>query len=485
MTRVALSLADELKDAAALDPAYPAGRFAGRGIVICAGGARFFTCAWVAIGILRRHLGCTLPIEVWYLGDAEMGPAMQALLREQGVELVDAFEVAKTHPARRFDGWELKTYAITHSRFQEVLLLDADNVPVADPEFLFDTPDYAATGALFWPDIVRLARTNEIWAVSGLAPWAGPSFESGQLLIDKARGWRALQLAFWINQRAAEFYRILYGDKDTFLIAWLLTGTAFTQIPHAPRLIEATMCQRAPDGSVLFQHRGAAKWLLFGRNPVIDGFLYEPECRDLLDELALRWDGHVHNPPPRSAACRSLEAGLVQQGCFTLTLLGDTGLTLDFTADHRACEGDRLRFHWHVEDGAAGPVLVLHYAGLHFCSLAPDQGGVWQGQHLRPPQVPAILSPLQPARPAVPDHAEADRIVAAVTALYRRLPQDAETMRDFLGTIRSLRRLWPDAVARCTDPAVLAQAGQPGPAATRSATVQRRSFAALDYDRDA
>lgn len=487
MTRIALGLAEELKDAAALDPAYPAGRFAGRGIVICAGGARFFTCAWVAIGILRRQLGCTLPIEVWYLGDAEMGPAMQSLLREQGVELVDAFEVAKTHPARRFDGWELKTYAITHSRFREVLLLDADNVPVADPAFLFDTQDYAATGALFWPDIVRLARNNEIWAVSGLAPWAGPSFESGQLLIDKARGWRALQLAFWINQRAAAFYRFLYGDKDTFLIAWLLTGTAFTQIPHAPRLIEATMCQRAPDGTVLFQHRGAAKWLLFGRNPVIDGFLLEPECRDLLEELALRWDGHVYNPPPRSTACRTLEAGLVQQGRFTLTLLGDGALTLDFTPDHRACEGDRLRYYWHVEDGAAGPVLVLHYAVLHFCSLAPDQDGIWLGRHLRSPQVPAILTPALPVRAADPDDTEADRTIAAVAALYQNLPQDSETVRDFVGTIRSLRRLWPDAVTRSADPAVgrlLAEAGEPGPAATRSATILRRSFGALDYDRD-
>ncbi len=487
MTRIALSLAEELKHAAAQDPAYPAGRFAGRGIVICAGGARFFTCAWVAIGILRRQLGCTLPIEVWYLGDAEMGPAMQALLQEQGVELVDAFAVAKTHPARRFDGWELKTYAITHSRFQEVLLLDADNVPVADPAFLFETAEYTATGALFWPDIVRLARTNEIWAVSGLAPWAGPSFESGQLVIDKARGWRALQLAFWINQRAAEFYRFLYGDKDTFLIAWLLTGTPFTQIPHAPRLIEATMCQRAPDGTVLFQHRGAAKWLLFGRNPVIDGFLFEPECRDLLEELALRWDGHVYNPPPRSAACRALEAGLVQQGRFTLTLLGDKALTLDFTADQRACEGTRLRFYWHVEDGVSGPVLALHYAALHFCSLAPDQDGAWQGRHLRSPQVPAILTPASPVRPAALDESEADRTVAALLALYQTLPQDAETRRDWLGTLRSLRRLWPASVARSADPvlrALLAETSEPGPAATRAATLRRRSFGALDYDRD-
>lgn len=36
-----------LAAAAAADSQFPAGRFEGRGIVICAGGARLFTCAWV------------------------------------------------------------------------------------------------------------------------------------------------------------------------------------------------------------------------------------------------------------------------------------------------------------------------------------------------------------------------------------------------------------------------------------------------------
>jgi Mannosyltransferase putative len=486
---VAASLAEQLKAAAALDPAYPAERFAGRGIVICAGGARFFTCAWVAIGLLRRQLGCTLPIEVWYLGSEEMGPAMQALLRAQGVDLVDAFEVAKTRKAERFDGWELKTYAISHSRFREVLLLDADNVPVADPAFLFDEPAYQATGALFWPDIVRLGRTNEIWAVSGLPPWDGPSFEAGQLVIDKARCWPALQLAFWMNQRAADFYRFLYGDKDTFLIAWQLTGTEFTQIPHAPRLLEATICQRAPDSAVLFQHRGQAKWLLTGANPVIDGFLYEPECRRLLDELALLWDGHVYNPPPRSATCQSIEAGMVRQGRFRLTLLGDAELDLLFTADHCAREGERLRYYWHVEDGADGPVLALHFAALRFASLVPDQDGAWHGRHLRAPPTSAVLCPSPP--PIFLQHWDdepAQRLVEAIVALYQTLPQDAEIVRDCLGTIRTLQLLWPDAVARLVAAApslaaLAAEAGAGRAPATRSPTIPRRSFASYDYVR--
>src|SRR5258707_963814 len=42
--------------------------FSGKGIVICAGGISYTTCAWVNISILRRK-GCRLPVELWYDGE--------------------------------------------------------------------------------------------------------------------------------------------------------------------------------------------------------------------------------------------------------------------------------------------------------------------------------------------------------------------------------------------------------------------------------
>ena len=101
-----------LQKAAQADPGFPAERCEGRGIVICAGGSRLFTCAWVTIALLRRKLGCALPIEVWHLGPQEMGPPMRGLLEELDVEPVDALEVAKRHPVDRLGGWELKPYAL-------------------------------------------------------------------------------------------------------------------------------------------------------------------------------------------------------------------------------------------------------------------------------------------------------------------------------------------------------------------------------------
>src|SRR5689334_6250534 len=73
------------------NPPYTEGRFSGRGIVICGGGETYFTCAWVCIGMLRRT-GCTLPIEFWYRGRAEMNSEMRALMENAGVVCIDAYE---------------------------------------------------------------------------------------------------------------------------------------------------------------------------------------------------------------------------------------------------------------------------------------------------------------------------------------------------------------------------------------------------------
>ena len=150
-------------------PPFPEERFAGRGIVICAGGQRYFTCAWVLISVLRSVHQTKLPIQVWHLGRSEMSEAMQILLEEQGVEVVNAETVLHRYPAKVAGPWPLKPYAIAHSRFREVLSLDADTVPLADPGAILDWDLYRESGFLFWPDIIDLLEANPIWSISGLS----------------------------------------------------------------------------------------------------------------------------------------------------------------------------------------------------------------------------------------------------------------------------------------------------------------------------
>ena len=126
---------------------YPRGRFQGRGIVVCAGGARMFLNAYVLLRILRETLRCALPIQLWHLGPQEFSTVMRALIDDLDVEPVDAFTVRAKHPSVLADGWQLKPYAVLHSRFEEILLLDADQVPVRDPAELFDWPQYKEASA--------------------------------------------------------------------------------------------------------------------------------------------------------------------------------------------------------------------------------------------------------------------------------------------------------------------------------------------------
>lgn len=48
--------------------------------------------------------------------------------------------------------YEYKVRSLLHTQFQQVLLLDADNIPLQDPAMLFDNHDYQHYGNLFWPD---------------------------------------------------------------------------------------------------------------------------------------------------------------------------------------------------------------------------------------------------------------------------------------------------------------------------------------------
>jgi len=446
----------QLAAAASADPPFPEHRFEGRGIVICAGGARLFTCAWVAIGLLRRHLACTLPIEVWHLGPEEMGPPMRGLLEELGVQTVDALEVAKRHQVERLGGWELKPYAVTHSRFREVLLLDADNVPLRDPGFLFDRPEFRDTGTLFWPDIVQLSPGNEIWAISGLTYRDTPSVESGQMVLDKSRCWRALSLAHWMNQHSDLFYGFLHGDKDTFLIAWLMLTQPYHLIRHRPKLLEATLCQRDPDGAVLFQHRNGAKWILEGNNPRIDGFRLERECRALLDELATLWDGRVFNPPPRSDEARRLEADLSRSGEFRFVRVSSDERRIELLPDHRIRPAGRHEYYWHVADGPHGLELWIEAHGLRGCALRRSEDGAWHGRSLQSPGMPVELvragagGPVE-QRSHGPDREALMSLLDRILDSGAALPWDREVTRDLAGTLRTLAALDPAVIERLKD----------------------------------
>lgn len=375
-----------------LSGAFPDGGMSGRGIVTCAGGTRLFACAYVLVRILRETLGCALPIQLWHFGGEELSPLMRRLLLRYGVELVDATAVLERFPADIRDGWQLKAYAIAHSRFEEVLFLDADQVPVRDPADLFDMPQYRQAGAVFWPDIVDLRADNPIWDWVGLAGETCRSWESGQVLIDKRRCWAALQAAILLNERADVVYGMLYGDKDTFLVAWRLAGAAVAVAPHLPFSDHRVLVQRDFDGAPLFQHRTNSKWSYHDTQYELAGFVHMDACLGYLEDLRAAWNGRLFFPPDRSPAARLEEARLESLSGLRLTLLGDQETDLQLMEGHQIGHGRSIdRQNWYVVSTEAGLELHIHDGDRVTYRLRPGGAGAWQGGRISDPANEARL----------------------------------------------------------------------------------------------
>jgi hypothetical protein len=94
----------------------------------------------------------------------------------------------------------------------------------------------------------------------------------------------------WFNEHSDFYYRHIYGDKETFHLAFRKVKKNYHLIGFPIDRLEATMCQHDPTGQRLFQHRNMAKWDL-ANNRRIRGFWYENECLAYLEELKSRWDG--------------------------------------------------------------------------------------------------------------------------------------------------------------------------------------------------
>jgi hypothetical protein len=384
---------------------YPAHRFQGRGIVTCAGGPRYFTSAWVLVRMLRDVLKTPLPMQVWHRGAAEMDSRMRTLLERYNVEVVDACAIESHRPPPQ--GWALKPFAILHSRFQEVLFLDADNIPAVDPARLFASAPYRETGAVFWPDLKPIPANSAIWEICRVPFRDEPSFESGQILLDKPRCWKALWLTMHLNERAGFYYQHLYGDKDTFHMAWRRLEQPYSMAPGPPQLIldeqadplfvyrSWVLGQRDFDGRVILQHRNCPKFILFGKNPRYPGFAYEKECFEFLDDLAGLWNGRVSalelRPPENYQANRAAR-------WFRYVRVSHDERMLEFLRDQRIGYGSsRWERTWRVIPEGATSVLEILGDEYVMCRLTRQEDGVWRGRWLRYERNPVELTPWEPA----------------------------------------------------------------------------------------
>lgn len=381
-------------------------RFHGSGIVIVAGGPRYFTNAWVALTCLRDVVGTTLPIQIWHLGPDELTGEMRHLVSRFDVEVVDAYDVANRSRVRHPGGWECKPFAIRHTPYRHVILLDADNVPLTDPAELLDTPQYRATGAIFWPDNQSHPKESPVWELFRVAYRQELEVESGQLVVDKERCWLPLNLAQHFNEHSDAYYRFVYGDKETFHFAWRQLGQPYAmpagrptivhchwETPQGRKRMTAALEQRDFEGRTIFHHRTGAEWSLLGDNPSTGRPELDEVCRAALADLRTKWDGRMRRIEPRAKLAMS-GASAAAQHCLlrrvgveerTITLLPNGSIGTGATIDCR---------WWRVADGHRISSLTFGGDDGATCHLTRDRDGIWRGRELWFQRVPVELVPL-------------------------------------------------------------------------------------------
>ncbi|CAG8981163.1 hypothetical protein HYALB_00005878 [Hymenoscyphus albidus] len=217
----------------------------GRGIVLTAGdGQAPFLLTTIPS---FRKLGCTLPIEIMYLGESDLSEDYRADLEAMpGVITRDIAQMVKDD-GWKLAGWASKPFAILLSSFREVIFIDADSAFFQNPEVLLDDPGYQKTGALFFMDRNVMPESKKHWlqeilpkpfsrSVRQSRMWTGESGhqqESGVIVVDKWKHFVALLLVTRMNgpdrdgdksKELKGIYEMVHGDKETFWLGWELVG---------------------------------------------------------------------------------------------------------------------------------------------------------------------------------------------------------------------------------------------------------------------
>lgn len=178
---------------------YPSHLFSGQGIVILAGG-RYTGFATTGLAMLRE-IGSQLPIEVWVKDQSEEREKWCAELANEGVACRRLSDYMDTELLE--NGYQLKISAILFSSFEQILFLDADNVPVVNPDVIFTSKSFTDTGVVMWPDYWKHTGAPFLPYIVGLSD--GPSevlrddqtAESGQLVWDKKRHWKVRAMQYF------------------------------------------------------------------------------------------------------------------------------------------------------------------------------------------------------------------------------------------------------------------------------------------------
>jgi hypothetical protein len=181
-----------------------------------------------------------LPIEVIYSTVDDLSFDNQQILKTMfpKVRLIDLSSMAFNDSYLKLRGWEIKPFAVLASRFEQVLLMDADVLFFEKPEILFKNKYFIQTGTLFFYDRPKLKEKAIKWietfSSNNNQPLPIRTQESGVVLIDKSRVLFGLLSICKLNdyqERKRVTYHYLYGDKDTWWLGFHIINMPYSFVP--------------------------------------------------------------------------------------------------------------------------------------------------------------------------------------------------------------------------------------------------------------
>jgi len=205
---------------------------------------------------LRDELGCGLPIELWQI-ERELSLPMQTKLEESKEILNLSFQYVNdyTNDPEHWKGWQIKAFIVKHTKFDEIILCDCDSIFLQNPEIIFSDQNYIKTGTYFFKDWIKHEPYNgsvEIPErrafIRKLLPEKRPYFpeewnwiynlpqivqsmwyyqESGVVYLNKTLHQDVVETIYDLNDNHKETYKYLYGDKETFWLAFVMNNKPF------------------------------------------------------------------------------------------------------------------------------------------------------------------------------------------------------------------------------------------------------------------
>ncbi|TDH68976.1 hypothetical protein CCR75_009816 [Bremia lactucae] len=268
-----------------------------RAIVLC------LADSIMAMGLsLIRELRCFGNqdlVQVYHCGANELSAKSQELLLslDNRLEMVDACSdlvhrnLFTENMAKKFQNWYIKLLAMYHTDVRHVMLMDADDIFLADPAQLRELDGYKQTGTLFFYDrVVRCTRflamkdhnesylnrlfrtfpydefnitegehvsdqTKESFAYNGKSCH---EMDSSLVLIDKSLvSSRVFDVMFWFFTKERFRIRYSFGDKETFWLSFEIAHEPYFFSPWGVSVVSSTPnedLEKHPDtlcGSIL------------------------------------------------------------------------------------------------------------------------------------------------------------------------------------------------------------------------------------------